>query len=162
MWNVPHVNVMPNGRMDDLNGGLYNGLPHRIDVSPHSALDFPINPWINICMFVNKNSTNEVYLEIDGILPKGPYPPCLRMADRALLAGYPRIQCNDRARYVSYTMYCYMFRATGSSPFSWSLIHVVDKRKRLAYNQIMNRLSIPWKWWFIEDKCSRYFLVYAL
>ena len=27
---------------------------------------------------------------IDGILPKGPYPPCLRMADRALLTGYPR------------------------------------------------------------------------
>ena len=25
---------------------------------------------------------------IDGILPKGPYPPCLRMADRALLAGF--------------------------------------------------------------------------
>ena len=28
--------------------------------------------------------------DIDGILPKGPYPPCLRMADRAFLAGYPR------------------------------------------------------------------------
>ena len=27
---------------------------------------------------------------IDGILPTGPYPPCLRMADRARLAGYPR------------------------------------------------------------------------
>ena len=27
---------------------------------------------------------------VDGIPPKGPYPPCLRMADRALLAGYPR------------------------------------------------------------------------
>ena len=27
---------------------------------------------------------------IEGILPKWPYPPCLRMADRALLAGYPR------------------------------------------------------------------------
>ena len=26
----------------------------------------------------------------DGILPKGPYLPCLRMADRALLAGNPR------------------------------------------------------------------------
>ena len=25
---------------------------------------------------------------LDGILPKGPYLPCLRMADRALLAGY--------------------------------------------------------------------------
>ena len=29
-------------------------------------------------------------LHIEGILPKGPYPPCLRVADRALLAGYPR------------------------------------------------------------------------
>ena len=29
-------------------------------------------------------------LYIEGILPKMPYPPCLRMADRALLAGYPR------------------------------------------------------------------------
>ena len=28
--------------------------------------------------------------QVEGILPKGPYPPCLRMADRALLAGYPR------------------------------------------------------------------------
>ena len=28
--------------------------------------------------------------DVDGILPKGSYPPCLRMADRALLAGYPR------------------------------------------------------------------------
>ena len=27
---------------------------------------------------------------IDGILSKGPYPPCLRLAGRALLAGYPR------------------------------------------------------------------------
>ena len=27
---------------------------------------------------------------IDGILPKGPYPPCLCMADKALLVGYPR------------------------------------------------------------------------
>ena len=27
----------------------------------------------------------------DGILPKGPYPPCLCMADKALLAGYPRL-----------------------------------------------------------------------
>ena len=31
-----------------------------------------------------------LYSQVEGILPKGPYPPCLRMADRALLAGYPR------------------------------------------------------------------------
>ena len=30
--------------------------------------------------------------KFDGILPKGPYPPCLRMADRALFAGYTRIR----------------------------------------------------------------------
>ena len=35
----------------------------------------------------NQNSTLQPH--DDGILPKGPYPPCLRMADRALLAGYP-------------------------------------------------------------------------
>ena len=29
---------------------------------------------------------------IKGILPKGPYLPCLPMADRALLAGYPHNQ----------------------------------------------------------------------
>ena len=33
---------------------------------------------------------NKYSAYIDGILPKGPYPPCLRMADRAFLAGYPR------------------------------------------------------------------------
>ena len=32
------------------------------------------------------------HIYIYGILPKGPYPPCLRMADRALLARYPRIE----------------------------------------------------------------------
>ena len=30
------------------------------------------------------------HLYVSGILPKGPYPPCVSMADRALLAGYPR------------------------------------------------------------------------
>ena len=30
--------------------------------------------------------------QFDGILPKGPYPPCLRIADRAHLAWYPRIE----------------------------------------------------------------------
>ena len=34
--------------------------------------------------------TTQSKTHFDGILPKGPYPPCLRMADRALLAGYPR------------------------------------------------------------------------
>ena len=41
-------------------------------------------------------------LDIDGILPKGPYPPCLRMADRTLSARYPQCTfdisgCNHRS-----------------------------------------------------------------
>ena len=31
---------------------------------------------------------------IEGILPKGPYLPCVSMAGRALLAGYPRYENN--------------------------------------------------------------------
>ena len=34
--------------------------------------------------------TESLINDIKGIVPKGPFPPCLRMADRALLAGYPR------------------------------------------------------------------------
>ena len=45
-------------------------------------------------MSVTINNCNTLLIQylqpyIDGILPKGPYPPCLRMAYRALLAGYP-------------------------------------------------------------------------
>ena len=29
-------------------------------------------------------------MQVYGVLPKGPYLPCVSMAGRALLAGYPR------------------------------------------------------------------------
>ena len=47
---------------------------------------------------------------INGILPKGPYPPCLRMADRALLAGYPRYilyMCENILLKVQNTVWCH-------------------------------------------------------
>ena len=47
------------------------------------------------------NAKRNIYLwktHIEGILPKGPYPPCLRMADRAFLAGYPRYSSDN---YIS-------------------------------------------------------------
>ena len=40
---------------------------------------------------VFKYNVNNQHL-IDGILPKGPYLPCVSMAGRALLAGYPSYQ----------------------------------------------------------------------
>ena len=43
---------------------------------------------------------------IDSILPKGSYPPCLRMADRALLAGYPRyIVVSELGHHSAQTVY---------------------------------------------------------
>ena len=47
---------------------------------------------------------------IDGILPKRPYPPCLPMADRAFLAGYPRFTFS----IFSPTLWC----ASNWNPFS--------------------------------------------
>ena len=47
-----------------------------------SSVDLRLSPFLQWCI--------KHYMELDGILPKGPYPPCLRMADRTLLAGYPR------------------------------------------------------------------------
>ena len=57
---------------------------YRYLIEPPSNL---VNRWIIISTY-------------RGILPKGPYPPCLRMADRALLAGYSRYddgckECNS-------------------------------------------------------------------
>ena len=45
------------------------------------------------------------YLHIEGILPKGPYPPCVSMADRALFAGYPRIMSSEH--WQTYMNHCF-------------------------------------------------------
>ena len=62
-----------------------------------------IKHWYPMKFYGNKSNHNfngivdlkpghaQITNQIEGILPKGPYyPPCLRMADRTLLAGYPR------------------------------------------------------------------------
>ena len=41
--------------------------------------------------------------KFEGILPKVPYPPCLRMADRALLAGYLR---NEKLTLIQVMAWC--------------------------------------------------------
>ena len=42
-----------------------------------------------------------------GILPKGPYLPCLRMADRALLAGRIPLICTEECRLCAIKYKCY-------------------------------------------------------
>ena len=57
---------------------------------PYIQCQLNLAAWMSnyIPLFYVDVITDLVYL--DGFLPKGPYPPCLRMADRAFLAGYPQ------------------------------------------------------------------------
>ena len=59
-------------------------------------------------------------------LPKGPYPPCLRMADRALLAGCPRyilIVPGDIYCHLSISV-CFIFIFTSEIPFMLILLYL--------------------------------------
>ena len=50
-----------------------------------------------------------LWLHIDGILPKGPYLPCIGMAGKALLAGYPRymVTCAASVLATSRLIHCF-------------------------------------------------------
>ena len=59
-----------------------------------------------VTLFVCKNKAVEYFLHnrrpyIEGILPKGPYLPCVSMAGRALLAGYHRYKYICRSNFVT-------------------------------------------------------------
>ena len=49
-----------------------------------------ITKWNIRCRLIIMDTICILFLYIEGILPKGHYPPCWRLTDRALLAGYPR------------------------------------------------------------------------
>ena len=63
--------------------GLGNVIPSLLH--PIHTITRPSNA--RLCSTYNKNNERT---QVDGILPKGPCLPCLRMADMALLAAYPR------------------------------------------------------------------------
>ena len=68
-------------------------------------------------------------IQFDGILPKGPYPPCLCMADRALLVGYPRIPIH-------------MLLVTSNNISIQNAVSCIEYTPR-----IMHMVQI-WYWWF--------------
>ena len=87
--------------------------------------------------FILLKSTNHhdrVYIE--GILPKGPYPPCLRMADRALLAGYPRhetvylVHTDGRSHHYANVIMIVMASQITSLAIVYSIVYSdADQRK---------------------------------
>ena len=73
-----------------------------------------------------------LYVYIKGILPKGPYPPCLRMADRALLAGYPRYALTRYCSLSIPNMKVSWLPTTARAKFLWMaavLEEVLQQRK---------------------------------
>ena len=87
---------------------------------------------------------------IDGILPKGPYPPCLRMADRALLAGYHRhvhtpISTSFKAkqRLKSSAVRVSNTCPNAFSVFSLSILHLFMKMHLSIKRNVINVGTIP-------------------
>ena len=56
--------------------------------------------WNMSWFVIMDNIMRKEHPQFKGILPKGPYPPCLRMADRALLAGNARIKVILKGRFI--------------------------------------------------------------
>ena len=120
---------------------------------------------------------------IDDILPKGPYPPGLGMADRALLAVYPRYEGVEPGSYALYTTNCILSLANKieiSLLTHWNR----DKNANAAISQIFFnaftlikmykfRFRYHWslflgfeltlfqqwfRWWFGADQATSHYL----
>ena len=75
-------------------------------------------------------------------LPKGPYPPCLRMAERALLAGYPRRMCIVIYATFSYTTTAAKKDSLDAKAFIDNLISLASTPCRC----IGDILDVPYNW----------------
>ena len=98
MWVSVLVELSPDSKVHGANMGptWVLSAPDGPHVGPMKlAIWFPTVPallcllwyWEPLSFYSNSSQYTS---HIDGIRPKGPYQSCLRMADRALLAGYPR------------------------------------------------------------------------
>ena len=92
------VTIISLGQMHERRDSIANALRVSLSCTTHRYV-YTVEPlwkgWESVTKFAKCGLFPSMYhsLQIEGILPKGPYPPCLRMADRALLAGYPRNRC---------------------------------------------------------------------
>ena len=78
---------------ENIKAPLYWPFVRRIHRGPvNSPHKWPVTrkvfPFDDVIMSLRLLPGNHTHIE--GILPKGPYLPCVSMAGRALLAGYPR------------------------------------------------------------------------
>ena len=77
---------------------------------------------------------------IEGILPKGPYPPCLCMADRALLAGYLHVGWISFGRIPSCGLDLSRVPYRCTEACAWTPVSLIP-------------LLPCWQLWFHEARC---------
>ena len=96
LWNMSRQDRFSNGVAGNWVSGRLAGV-----ISPEQ-----VAARIRLCRSVwNLGSRHYILVHYDGILLKGPYLPCLRMADRTLLAGYPWLQgCHHYSDVIMSTM----------------------------------------------------------
>ena len=88
-------------------------------------------------------------LQFDGILPKGPYLPCVSMAGRVLLAGYPRIgtRLSDlacRERLCQRSLLCVSMHLV-SQPTRMPM-HLVLKIYSSSFSRFQVIITLKWNW----------------
>ena len=81
---------------------------------------------VHQCSVPFKISLHTITPYIEGILPKGPYLPCVRVAGRALLAGYPRHQLDDTHWYAFLFFKTFIFSFTVWPPSITSRDHSIQ------------------------------------
>ena len=89
---------------------------------------------------INVRST---YRHIEGILPKGPYLPCVSMAGRALLAGYPRYELYITQLFIQEFVRAYNkenYKVTYDWPFVSGIRWIASQRVSNAANY-----TTPWR-----------------
>ena len=98
--------------------------------------------WLNI--WTENKSANwcmtPLTSNFQGILPKGPYLPCVSMAGRALLAGYHRLV----ARW-------YLIKGQVNS---WEICLFLTFCVSLVLFTIIDRCLMQTWWWFMFDLCT--------
>ena len=90
---------------------------------------------------------------IEGILPKGSYPPCLRMANRTLLAGYPRYRRTTTALVGQHHVYwknnsiCLQVVASFLKHVrmvSWHFVQITQNLKIMVMCLVMANIKLMW------------------
>ena len=98
----------------------------------------------------------------DGILPKGPFPPCLRIADRALLAGYPRYAVFFESKWITafdWTDNIYMQAHSMKCIANETEDHDLEQQTRAQFTNAPRPptvTKIPTRcWYYAKGECYR-------